>query len=271
LFSRTIWLAAALALAAGAEAHAAFLHRNRTSAIRQASGVSLRKRLHVNDLIAEPGTVEVDFGGLYSYTTDMLTAPSAVKYTPEGDWLLWGRTEYSVSFDSVSSAVNAGSRSTQFSDRLTFAATSVVYDSEHFDIAVAPVVTVFLHGDSGTRVGANIIGRLDKSGNSLGVTASWSYATSPSDTNPSGIWDFGAGYGRQLAQRGVLSRLTPHVNCVAEKATGFERTVSAFAGIEYQANKRFAIDLSGQRYNLVGGTPDRQILLSATWNLGKLQ
>ena len=55
---------------------------------------------------------------------------------------------------------------------------------------------------------------------------------------------------------------------VVEKATGFERSVSVFGGVEYQATKGFALDLSAQRYNLAGGVPDRQVLLSTTWNLG---
>src|SRR5262245_17625806 len=99
---------------------------------------TLRKRLHVNDLITEPGTVEIDWGNLYSYTTSNFTMPSAMKYTPSGNSLLWGRTEYSVAFDSISSAVDLGTRTTQFSDRISVAATSVVFDSPHFDIAIAP-------------------------------------------------------------------------------------------------------------------------------------
>src|SRR5205085_1556518 len=102
---RANWIAALLVAASG-HADASVFHRNRASAGRQASGISMRKRLHINDLIAEPGTVEIDFGGLYSYTADAFTAPLALKYTPEGDSVLWGRTEYSVAFDSVSSAIN---------------------------------------------------------------------------------------------------------------------------------------------------------------------
>ena len=59
----------------------------------------MRKRLHVNDLIAEPGTVEIDWGSLYSYTTSEFSMPSAIKWTPEGNSLYWGRTEFSANFD----------------------------------------------------------------------------------------------------------------------------------------------------------------------------
>ncbi len=246
--------------------HGVGFHRHSTVR-RHTTGVSMRKRLHVNDLIAEPGTVELDFGGLYSYTTSTFTLPSALKWTPEGDSLFWGRTEYSASFDSVSSAVSAGGRSTQFSDRLTFAATSVLFDSEHFDIAVAPAATAVLHDDSGARLGANLIARLDRSGNSLAALLSWSAATRPSDTNPAGVWDLDIGYGRQLGGR--FKRFTPHVTAALERSTGFAGTFSLFGGIQYAITERAAIDVVCQRYGLAGGDPDRQILVSFTYNFGK--
>ena len=249
-------------------ADASPFHRSGESTTARGSGASLRKRLHVNDLIAEPGTVEIDWGTLFSFTTDGLSLPSAVKYTPDGKSLFWGRTEYSLSFDSAASAVTAGVRTTQFSDRLTFAATSVVFDSQHFDVAVAPQVTTFLRGESGLRLGATVIARYDGYGNSLGFTTSWTAGTRTSDANPAGAWDFGVGYGRRLGRVRFLRKLTPHVNVTAEKATGFDRTHAVFAGMEYQMTERFAIDVSGQRYYLNGGAADRQILASVTWNLG---
>lgn len=254
-----------------APAGAAILRRAARGSRPAASGVSQRKRLHINDLIAEPGTVEVDWALLYSCTTSLLSMPSAIKFTPEGNSLLAGRTEYSIAFDSIDSAVNAGGRTTQFSDRLTLAATSVVFDSKHFDLAVAPQVTTLLRNDSGMRAGATLIGRVDAGGNSFGISGAWSGATSTSSTNPAGIWDLGIGYGRHLAATGFAARITPHVNATLEKATGFERTLSVFAGIEYQCTAKTALDLTAQRYNLAGGIPDRQLLLGITVNLGKIR
>src|SRR5438128_2115227 len=75
--------------------------------------ISLRKRLHVNTLITEPGTMELDWGNLYSFSTGNYTMPSGLRYTPEGGNILWGRTEYSVAFDSLASADVGGSRLTQ--------------------------------------------------------------------------------------------------------------------------------------------------------------
>ena len=267
---RNTLLAATLSIMLFAPRADAGIHLRRSSTAGHSSSVSMRKRLHVNDLIAEPGTAEVDWGTLYSYTTGALTLPSAIKFTPDGNSLYWGRTEYSVSFDSISSGVNTGTRSTQFSDRLSFAATSVVYDSEHFDIAVAPQVTTFLRNDSGLRLGATTIARYDGGGNSIAATAGWSAATTASDTNPAGVWDFGGGLAHHMASKGTLAKITPHVNLSFEKSTGFEKTLAAFAGVEYQLTERVAFDLSGQRFGVIGGGQDRQILLGLTVNLGKM-
>lgn len=243
----------------------------RVPRFHRSTNVSQRKRLNVNDLIAAPGTVELDWGALYSYTTATATGPSAIRFTPDGPGLFIGRTEYSVAFDSVSSAVNTGVRSTQFSDRLTFAATSVVYASEHFDIAVAPQVTTLLRGDSGLRLGGTTIARYDGGRNTIGFIASWSAATVASDTNPAGTWDLGGGFGRQIADKGFWSKVTPHANVNWERSTGFERTVAVFGGVAYDLTDRFSVDFSGQRFGLVGGGEDRQVLVSFTLNLGKGQ
>src|SRR5207253_10975526 len=258
--------AVALIFLSVSERAAAFPHLRHSP--RQGSSVTLRKRLHINDLITEPGTVEIDWANLYSYTSRNFTMPSALKYTPAGNSFLWGRTEYSIAFDSISSAVDLGNRTTQFSDRVTLTATSVLLDTTHFDIGIAPQTTFFLRDESGGRYGATVIVREDIGLNSIGATIGWSGATTTSFTNPAGTWDFGAGFGRRLAAKGTLSHFTPHINAVLERSTGFERSLSAFAGVEYQITPRVAFDASGQRIGLTTG-PDRQILLGMTINLGK--
>jgi hypothetical protein len=251
-------------------ASARFLRRS-SGAAGHGANTTLRKRLHINDLITEPGTVEIDWGSLYSYTSSNFSMPSAIKYTPEGGRILWGRTEYSAAFDSVTSALTAGERTTQFSDRLTFTATAVVLDTPHFDIALAPQATFFLRDESGGRYGTTLIARADVGRNSLGATVSWTAATAPSENNPSGSWDFGGGYGRHLGAAGILSHVTPHANAVLEKSTGFERTLGAFVGVEYQITDKVAVDVSGQRFGWIGPGADRQFLIGMTVNLGKPQ
>src|SRR5689334_7512187 len=54
------------------------------------SKITLRKRLHVNTLITEPGTAEVDWNNAWSLSTSGYAMPSAIKYTPEGTSVIWG-------------------------------------------------------------------------------------------------------------------------------------------------------------------------------------
>jgi hypothetical protein len=237
---------------------------------RGANGAQ-RKRLHINRLIAEPGTVEVEWDSLYSYTTGNYTLPSTVKYTPSGNGFFLGATEFDAAFDSVDSIALTGQRVTQFSDRVTFGATTVLHDGEHFDVAIAPQATIFLRRESGARIGATVLSRFDWGTNSLGATLSWAAATHPSDTNPAGAWDLGVGYGRHLGASGVLSQFTPHMNLVLERATGFERTLAGFVGIEYQITDKIALDVSGQRFGITGGGADRQIVVGFTVNFGKVR
>src|SRR5882672_9102823 len=233
------------------------------------STITLQKRLHVNTLITEPGTIELDWGNDYSFTSDSYTMPSTLKYTPEGKHVLWGRTEFAAGFDTVSSAVENDARIAHFGDRLTFTATSVLFDGEKLDLAVAPFASAFLRGESGMRVGATAIARYDSGRNSTGVTVSWSGATVASPSNPAGTFDAGLGYGRRLKASGFLGHFSPHGNVVLEKSTGVDRTVSLFEGVEYQITETFALDFSGQHFNVSGGTVDHQIVVGITVNLGR--
>jgi hypothetical protein len=249
-------------------ANAAILDHLRTS---RTSNITLRKRLHVNTLITEPGTVEAEWDNLYSFTSGNFSMPSVIKFTPMGKSILWGRTEFSAAFDSVDSVPQSGQRLTQFSDRVTFAATSVLRDGEKLDIAIQPQATFFLRNESGARLGATAIVRYDVGRNSMGATLSWSGAAVPSPANPAGSWDFGTGFGRRLAASGPWGHLTPHVNTVYERSTGSAATLAAFAGVEYQITERVAVDVSGQRFGVAGGSPDRQVVVGLTLNFGKVQ
>lgn len=232
------------------------------------SKIALRKRLHVNTLITEPGTVEVDWGNLYSLSTASFAMPSGVRYTPAGSNIIWGRTEYSVAFDTITSAAVGGARLTRFSQAVTLTATSVLHDGEKLDIAIAPQVSVFLRDEAGSRLGAIAIARYDSGRNSTGVTASWSAATHASPTNPAGTFDAGFGFGRQLSGSPLLEKFTPHFNAEWEKSTSVERAVLVFEGIEYQWTDRLAFDLSAQHFAGAGNAPDHQLAFGMTLNLG---
>lgn len=235
------------------------------------AAITLRKRLHVNTLIAQPGTGEIEWGGLYSATNDNFTLPATLKYTPAGSHIIWGRTEYSVAFDSVSVTDVGASRITQFSQSMTVAATSVLHDGEKLDIAVAPQVQFFLRDDEGARFGAVAIARYDSGRNSLGATVSWAAATHSSDSNPAGTWDVGCGFGRRLAASGAVGKFTPHVNALWERSTGQDRIVSLFEGVEYQMTERLAFDLGGQHFGVNGNATDHQLTFGITLNVGRLR
>jgi len=233
--------------------------------------IGLRKRLHVNPLITDPGTMDVEWGGAFS-TGGSFSFPSTVRYTPEGPYIFWGRTEFSASFDSLSSAVQFDDRATQFSDRVTVAANCVVYDGKELDIAIAPQTSFFLRGDRGVRAGATAIARYDHGRNSAGMTVTWTAATAASATNPAGTLDIGLGYGRRLMASGPLSHLTPHVNWLWERSTGNGGAqISLFEGAEYQITDNVAVDFSAQHFSVWGGQVDHQIVVGLTVNAGHLR
>jgi hypothetical protein len=235
-----------------------------------ASAIALRKRVHVNTLITEPGTMEIEWGGAFS-TTGNFTFPSTIKYTPEGPYVWWGRTEFSASFDSLASAVQLDNRVTQFSDRMTLAANCVVHDGTKLDLAIAPQTSFLLRSANGLRLGATGVARYDTGRHSMGVTVTWTAATKVSDSNPAGTLDLGAGYGRRLMAGGPLGHLTPHVNVLYERSTGVERQISIFEGVEYQITEKVAVDFAGQHFSVWGGQTDHQITVGLTVNTGRLR
>lgn len=235
------------------------------------SKITLRKRLHVNTLITAPGTMEADWSNLYSFATTDFSMPSAIKYTPEGSHVLWGRTEYSAAFDTVTSAEVGGARLTQFSQLLTVTATAVVHDGEKLDIAIAPQAAFFLRDEGGARLGAIAIARYDSGRNSVGGTFGWSGATNSSNSNPAGTFAAGFGYGRQLAGSSLLEKITPHFNLEWERSTGEPRGWVAFEGVEYQMTEHVAFDLSGLQASVPNGPSDRQIVFGMTVNFGRLR
>ena len=267
---RAIRLAAVLFLCLpGTPGFGALFHRANSGT--GGSRITLRKRLHINTLITEPGTAEVDWSSLYSFTTDRFSMPSAFRYTPEGSHIFWGRTEYSLAFEAIASVNDNGSRDTQFSQAMTLTATSILHDGEKLDIAFAPQATFFLRDESGARLGGIAIARYDIGRNSIGGTAGWSGATHNSPTNPSGTFDLGVGYGRQLSGSPFLERFTPHLNAEWEKSTGQGRSFTGVEGIEYQVTQRLAFDISALQSAALHSVPDRQIAFGMTVSLGRLQ
>ena len=252
------------------------LFRRARSGQGRNSTISLRKRLHVNTLITEPGTVELDWANLFSLTSGDFSMPSAVKFTPEGTTIPWGRTEYSVAFDSISAADGTGGKLVRFSQAVSMTATSVLFDGEKWDIAVAPQASFFLRDESGARLGATAIVRYDSGRNSTGFTLGWSGATHSSVTNPAGTMDAGFGYGRNLSGSPFLEKFTPHFNAIWERSSGVSGTLALFEGVEFQMTERVGFDISGQHFGIHGltpnnPTPDNQVVFGLTVSLGHLK
>jgi hypothetical protein len=247
---------AAIALFVYSPASAAvFFHRPDDGSSRHPTAISLRERLHVNPLITEPDTMEIEWGGAFALSgTD--TMPMVIHYTPKGPYLFWGRTEFSASFDSL----NYDGAVRHFGDRASFAATCVLHDGKNLDIAIAPIASFLFRGDSGTRYGATGIARYDAGRHSGGVTFSWTGATVASTTNPAGTFDIGLGYGY------ALGKITPHVNWLWERSTGVDRQISLFEGVEYQVTQPLALDFSVQHINVWGGGRDTQFIVGVTIN-----
>lgn len=257
-----------LGMLAGWPAPAAVFRRSASNS-RSNSKITLRKRLHVNDLITDPGSVEIDWANLYSLRTSNFAMPAAIRYTPSGQHILWGRTEYSLAFDSLASSDTGDGRLTQFSQAVTLAGTAVVYDGTRLDIAIAPQATFFLRDERGARLGAVAIMRYDGGRNSAGVTASWSGATHNSSANPAGTLDVGLGYGRQLSGSRLLDKITPHFNAEWERSTGLPSAVLVFEGVEYQITKNLAFDVSAQHFATSGAAPDHQLAIGITFKMGQ--
>src|SRR5262245_39005873 len=176
-----------LVLFSNSPAYGRIPFRRGTRSSHKSSAQSLRKRLHINSIITDPGTMEVEWSNAYS-TSGAYFMPTTLKLTPSTSPGVWGRTELSLNFDSVVTAAQAGGRSTTFSDHLTFAATTVVSGNDKWNFAVAAIASFFRRGDRGARLGAAAIGRYDWGSNSGGMTLSWTGATSSSPTNPAGTF-----------------------------------------------------------------------------------
>lgn len=230
----------------------------------RSSSISQRKRLNINPLLTPGGTVEAEWGGLYSFNTSSLLLPSVLKYTPQAL-----PVEFSAAFDSLESYPEDGLRVQHFSQSMLFTALASAKEGKYFDLAVAPQATVFLRGDSGVRLGGLLLARLDAAGNSMGFSINWSAATRPTDTNPAGALDVGAGYSRNLPGR--FRKLSPHVNYTLEKSSGVAHLGITLEGIEYQATSRFAVDFSEQHIRSRRLETDHQALVGVTWNFGRLR
>jgi hypothetical protein len=235
----------------------------RRSPRSRSSRIALRRRLHINPLITDVGTVETEWSTAWT-DPESFTMPATVKWTPEGSTLVWGRTEYSANFDVVSSMVSGANRITHASDHVGITGTTLIADGEHWNFAVAPSLTFGSRDQPGIRAGLTAITRYDHGRNSAGATLTWTGTPNPNDSSPAGTWDLGSGYGHTFG-----GKTTVHVDTQLERATGYVSALSVFEGVEYQFTPNVALDLSAQHFNATGGTLDHQVLVGLTVNFGR--
>lgn len=220
---------------------------------RSAQSLGTRNRLHVNRLITEPGTVEMEAAASWSQSGDYVD-PILLKYTPGK------KIEYSVGFDYAHPG-----------NDVTVAANSLLHDGEHWNVALGPNVTFVRRDGDGLRAGATFITRYDRGLASVGVTASWSKATRPSVNNPADYVAAGFGGGIRLAKEGRLSHWTLNGNILNERASATHPATSLYEGLEWEAAPRLSLNFVVQQLDLRGPNRDNQALVGLTLNLGHVR
>lgn len=207
------------------------------------SSQTLRRRLFTNELITPAGGIDLELGPVWD-SRGGYTLPTTLKFTPR----TW-RTELSAGADLITNGY------------VSLAATTAFGPTDNFNWAFAPVVTIFVDGAQGLRLGGTFIARYDRGPNSFSASASWSGATAPSPTNPSGLFDIVGGYAR------VFGKFTPYANTQLERASGIPIQYSVFEGVEWQVNRRLSFDLSGQHYAINSTRPDHRLSLVLAFSL----
>ena len=232
---------------------------------RRSQSTSFRNRLTISPLIAAPGTFELDVVSGFT-ASGSYWMPTTLRFTPDVENSVLKHIEWGISGDLFDSFVTNGERVTQFPSQLTFASTAAV-KLDGINFGLAPAVTRLTRGDGGWRGGGSALVRVDPGLNSFGATLSWTGATRPSDSNPTGVWDLTLAAGHKLGHSHLLNQLTAHASVTGEKQTGASRFYTLLAGMEYQMRDHFSIDLSTQHVGISTGVVDHQILLGVNWTI----
>ena len=219
-----------------------------------AQSIGNRNRLHINSLITDPGTLELESAFIYSEIGNY-AAPVLLKYTPSR-----GSTELSVGFDSW-----------RGSSDVALAANTLLYDGSHWNVVLGPSLVLVRQNGDGLRPGATFITRYDNGLASLGLSATWSKATRPTDNNPADQTAFGIGGGLRLGKEGWRSHWTLNSNALNERASSTRAMNSTFEGLEWELNSRLSINLVAQQLDWRGPNRDNQALVGLTVNFGHIR
>ncbi len=225
----------------------------------QAQSIGTRNRVHVNRLITEPGTFEMEVGAGFSEYGDNID-PVLLKFTAAGDSLLLGKTEYSVGFDYWHG-----------SNDVTLAANSLLLDGERWNVSVGPTVTIVRQDGSGLRAGGTVVTRYDRGLGSVGATATWSKATRPGAGTPADLAAFGLGGGVRLGSAGWRGKLTLNGNVLSEHASATPGGWSTFEGLEWELTGRVSANAVVQQVDWGGANRDNQFFVGVTVNFGRVK
>ncbi len=234
---------------------------------RRVSTLSNRRRLHLQNLVSNPGTLEMEMG--VAGSTNTIVSPFTLKYTPGAGGRFLQRTEFSVDLEPVNSVPGEDHWVTQFGDHVGLAAAHLLHQGKTLSVYIAPQVSFLTHANNGVRAGATVVAEADFGAFSLSGNTTWTGATSASDSNPAGDLQIGAGLIRRIGGTTDNARFTLFVNALQENPTVGLTTYSVFEGVSYQVRRPLAVDIAVRHLNLRGGQVDHQVLLGITVNLGR--
>ena len=235
--------------------------------VRRVSTLSNRRRMHLQNLVTDPGTLEIEMG--VAGSGNGVTAPFTLKYTPGVGRPFWHRTEFSVDLDAVSSLPGDLYWVTQFSDPVGIAATHLLHQGKILSLYFAPQVAFLTRSDDGLRGGATAVVNTDLGAFSMAANVTWTAATSPTESNPAGDLQVGTGLVRRIGGTNENPRWTLFVNGLQENPTLGDTTYSVFEGVSYQVRRSLAVDVSVRHLNLASGRADHQVLGGITVNSGR--
>ncbi len=218
-----------------------------------------------------PGTMEIEFGT--TFAKGFFATPVNLKFTPEAGRGLFHQTEFSLSFDAVTSLENSSNgnrRITQFGDYLSFVARRPVYQGKQFSLAVAPRAIFFLRGNRGARLGVRGLAAYSFGQNSVVFNATWTSATSSSLANPPQQYDLAADYARTLGSSGFKSKLAVFGGVSYENPSNQPAAISLGQGVSYRVRPNLVFDIAVRQTGLAAGPRDYQILTGFTINAGRV-
>lgn len=216
--------------------------------------------------VTAPGTLELELGG--SANRDSLGLPTTLKFTPNVPKGPFYKTEFSLSFESLSSMLTDSRRAFQFGDRLIFAVRRALHRGERFSFALAPHATFFVRGEKGARLGATAIGVWSFGLNTVVANLTYTGATSPSQSNSAHRADIALGYSRTIGEGELSNRFAVFGEYQHEIPNSGTTTASLMQGVAFRARPDIVLDFAVQQSGVGSRSVEVHLLGGLTVNLG---